>query len=177
MDPQAPMAAGHGHAAAGDGRGRIRASDADRDQVAGLLGTAYGEGRLSREEYDARLESTFSARTYGDLDELVTDLPVPQAPQLPQVAQPNQADKVNGLAIASLACGVGQLLVGLPATIAALVLGYAARRQIKRTGERGRDMALGGLALGWFGVAVLVIVVLIMTVGMHAGGPGVRPAP
>ena len=73
------MAAGHGYPVAGGGQGKMRAADADRDRVAGILGTAYSEGRLSRDEYDARLESALSARTYADLDHLVTDLPAAQA--------------------------------------------------------------------------------------------------
>jgi hypothetical protein len=35
-----------------------------------MVGTAYGEGRLSGDEYNARLERTLSARTYADLDAL-----------------------------------------------------------------------------------------------------------
>jgi hypothetical protein len=49
-------------------RGKMRAADADRDRVVGLLSTAYTEGRLSKDEYDARLDSALSARTYADLD-------------------------------------------------------------------------------------------------------------
>ena len=69
------MAARHGYPVAGGEQGKMRAADADRDRVAGILSTAYSEGRLSRDEYDARLESALSARTHADLDHLVTDLP------------------------------------------------------------------------------------------------------
>jgi len=78
MGLEGPMAAGHGHPVAGGGQGEIRAADTDRDRVAGILSTAYSEGRLSSDEYDARLESALSARTYADLDHIVTDLPVAQ---------------------------------------------------------------------------------------------------
>ena len=37
------------------------------------------EGGLSKDEYDARLDSALSARTYADLDQVVTDLPVAPA--------------------------------------------------------------------------------------------------
>jgi Domain of unknown function (DUF1707) len=73
------MAAGHGYPVAGGERGTMRAADADRDRVAGILGTAYSEGRLSRDEYDARLHSALSGRTFADLDHVVTDLPAAQA--------------------------------------------------------------------------------------------------
>ena len=54
--------------------GGLRASDADRDQVAALLGAAYAEGRLTHEEHDERLERVLAARTFDDLVPLTTDL-------------------------------------------------------------------------------------------------------
>ena len=63
--------------------GSMRACDADRDRVAELLSVAYSEGRLSKDEYDERLERAFAARTYADLDQIVTDLPVPPVPAVP----------------------------------------------------------------------------------------------
>jgi hypothetical protein len=56
-------------------RATIRASDADREQVAERLRHAAGEGRLLAEELEERLEAVFSARTYGELDATVADLP------------------------------------------------------------------------------------------------------
>src|SRR4051812_38735267 len=59
--------------------GSLRASDADRDQVAALLGAAYAEGRLTSEEHDERLEQVLVARTFDDLIPLTADL-VPLEP-------------------------------------------------------------------------------------------------
>lgn len=42
-----------------------------------MLRNAAGEGRLTADELSERLERLPSTRTYGDLDELVADLPVP----------------------------------------------------------------------------------------------------
>ena len=53
----------------------IRASDAEREQVAKLLQTAAGEGRLTPEEAGERLAQASSARFRDDLDLLVADLP------------------------------------------------------------------------------------------------------
>jgi len=53
----------------------LRASDADREQIAERLRHATAEGRLLAEELEQRLETAFSARTYGELDALVADLP------------------------------------------------------------------------------------------------------
>jgi len=53
----------------------LRASHADRDQVAELLRVAAGDGRLSPEELDDRLERALTARTYAELAVLTADLP------------------------------------------------------------------------------------------------------
>lgn len=52
-----------------------RVSHEDRDQTADALRIAAGDGRLSLEELDERLEACFAARTYADLARLVADLP------------------------------------------------------------------------------------------------------
>jgi len=60
------------------GRATLRASDADREQVAERLRQATTEGRLLPHELEQRLEAAFSARTYGQLDALLADLPDPR---------------------------------------------------------------------------------------------------
>ncbi len=52
-----------------------RASDSDREEVVDRLRAATAEGRLLIAELEQRLEVAFSARTYGELDALVDDLP------------------------------------------------------------------------------------------------------
>ncbi|HXP57535.1 MAG TPA: DUF1707 domain-containing protein [Streptosporangiaceae bacterium] len=54
---------------------RIRASDEDRDRVAGLLQEHHAEGRLTAEEFSERMDAALHARTLGELDELLADLP------------------------------------------------------------------------------------------------------
>ena len=55
----------------------VRASDAERDEVAERLRVAYGEGRLTGEEFTARLDTVLAARTRGELAGPVADLPAP----------------------------------------------------------------------------------------------------
>lgn len=55
----------------------LRASDADRDQVATVLQTAYAEGRITADEHDERLDAALTAKTFGELAHLTADL-VPQ---------------------------------------------------------------------------------------------------
>ncbi len=61
----------------GDGEpaGGIRASDAERDATVERLRAATGDGRLTLEEFSQRMERATGARTRGELDRLVADLP------------------------------------------------------------------------------------------------------
>ena len=52
-----------------------RAGDADRDAVAAMLRIAAGEGRIDLSELEERLGLVNAAKTYGELDLLVADLP------------------------------------------------------------------------------------------------------
>lgn len=54
--------------------GSLRASDADRDIVHRVLGGAYADGRIDREEFDQRSEAVLSARTLVELPVLMSDL-------------------------------------------------------------------------------------------------------
>ena len=144
-------------------RAKLRACDADRDRVVEHLNVAYSEGRLSKDEYDGRLESALSARTYADLDQLVTDLPVPRPTTVSPVAG------TNGFAIASLACGLAQFVFGPLATIPAIVFGHMARGQIKRTGEQGAGLALAGLILGWATVILAIVLIVVVVLALSAG--------
>ena len=56
-------------------RSELRASHEDRDRVVELLRVSAGDGRLTAEELDERLEQAMTARTYGELARLVADLP------------------------------------------------------------------------------------------------------
>jgi Domain of unknown function (DUF1707) len=58
---------------------RMRASHEDRDRVVDLLRVAAGDGRLTSDELDERLERALSARTYGELAALTEDLPTVRA--------------------------------------------------------------------------------------------------
>ena len=53
----------------------IRVGDAERESVAAQLREHYGDGRLTLDELNERLDRTFAARTYGELNAVTTDLP------------------------------------------------------------------------------------------------------
>nr|WP_230396421.1 DUF1707 domain-containing protein [Streptomyces blattellae] len=53
----------------------LRASDADRDRVADILREALAEGRLTADEHAERVEGVLAAKTVGELDAFIQDLP------------------------------------------------------------------------------------------------------
>ncbi|MFI7504377.1 DUF1707 domain-containing protein [Streptomyces sp. NPDC049687] len=68
----------------------LRASDADRDRIADILREALAEGRLTAEEHAERVEGVLAAKTVGELEVFIRDLPAaherrtaPSAPPRP----------------------------------------------------------------------------------------------
>jgi hypothetical protein len=62
-----------------DGRaarpGRLRASHVDREQVISALKTAFVQGRLAKDEFDARVGQALAARTHAELAAITADIP------------------------------------------------------------------------------------------------------
>lgn len=77
---------------------------------------------------------------------------------------PPQAVGTNGMAIASLVCSVFGW-VCLIGSILGLVFGFIALGQIKRTGQRGRGLAIAGIVIGAVGTVLCIGWVLL-----YAGG-------
>jgi len=65
---------------------RIRASDADRDRTTALLREHHAAGRLTAEEFADRMDKALGAKTVGELDELLADLPAIDLYQLPDAS-------------------------------------------------------------------------------------------
>jgi Domain of unknown function (DUF1707) len=82
-------------------RSQLRASHEDRDRVVELLRVSAGDGRLTADELDERLELAMTARTYGELAKLVSDLPAAGS-----AAAPVQAPRVKD--VVRIECGSGQ---------------------------------------------------------------------
>jgi hypothetical protein len=81
----------------------MRASDSDREKVVEILRVAYTEGRLTMDEFDDRTTAAYSAKTWGDLHGLTSDLPAaanlspppaapPAVPQLQLIQDSTPAD-------------------------------------------------------------------------------------
>jgi hypothetical protein len=110
-------------------RSTWRASDADREQTASRLRRAASEGRLLADELEYRLESAFSARTYGELDRLICDLPTDPTPDRRQrLAKPLPVPLTAAIALV-LAAVVTLVLIAAVAGIGFRRSGAAAPNQ------------------------------------------------
>ena len=76
-------------------RSELRASHEDRDRVVEVLRVSAGDGRLTAEELDQRLELALTARTYGELAELVSDLPAPVASAAATAPTPKEVARID----------------------------------------------------------------------------------
>jgi DUF1707 SHOCT-like domain len=70
--------------------GRLRASHVDREQVIDTLKTAFADGRLDKDELDARVGRTLAARTYAELATATAGIPAAPA-QAPRRRCPSPA--------------------------------------------------------------------------------------
>ena len=94
-----------------------------------------GEGRLLAEELEERLEAVFAARTYGELDAVVADLPVPRQRRQPARRQLSVAHLVVGGVL--VMCVLPVLVAVVIATVVIAFTGFAA-------------MWVVWLAIAWF---------------------------
>ena len=101
----------------------LRASDSDREQIAEQLRHATAEGRLSADELGQRLEALYAARTYGELDALVTDLPVERRVGEPRVRLGGLIGAVGAVTLVLAALGVLAIMRGRSA-VAVLAPGH-----------------------------------------------------
>jgi hypothetical protein len=131
---------------------QLRASDADREVAVERLRAAALEGRLDDDELENRLADAYSARWCSELAELTNDITPPADPLA--FIRPGQ---VNGLAVISLISGL--LWVLWLGSLTAIVSGHVALHQISRSAgtQKGRGMAVAGLALGYLSLAPLVM--------------------
>ncbi|HEY6225005.1 MAG TPA: DUF1707 domain-containing protein [Gemmatimonadales bacterium] len=88
----------------------VRASDAEREQIATLLQTAAGEGRLTPDEAGERLAQAQTARFRHELDQLVADLPPVMAHESPRARAVPRAFWIAGALLRATAF-IGLLMV------------------------------------------------------------------
>lgn len=139
-------------------RSRLRASHADREHVIDMLKAAFVHGRITKDEFDARVSQAFTSRTYAELAAVTADIPArqiaDQPPSKPARAQGrptmSHADKARRcvvialamMTVATFAPGGPALLLFAPLWITALMVA-AAQILASRHEKRSRGQLAG----------------------------------
>jgi hypothetical protein len=132
----------------------LRIADADRERAIALLSKHAGDGRLTLEEFESRVEDVYAAKTNADLRPVFSGLPSDEAPlrRRPSQARPHAAvgEILRPLAVlalfvvAAVAFGAWVLFIGLWFVVPRLLWGR--RRHYHRvdheTPHRTRDEEL-----------------------------------
>lgn len=120
----------------------MRASDLDRDQVADRLRDAATEGRLSPGELEDRLDIVLSARTYGQLDAAMADLPALKEGRHPVPLWARASLAVAGAVGVLAAAAAAAMLFALVACLSAAWM--VVSRAMSGRGARGGSRAHSG---------------------------------
>jgi len=165
----------------------MRAATVDRERAIDVLRAGFAEGRLTQDEFNNRMARAHTARTYGELAGLTSDLPagplpipVPppwqaQAPAPAWQPAPRTAE-TNPMATAALVLGLLEFVTMGITAIPAIICGHMARAQIRRTGEQGDGMAVTGLALGYVAIGFATFLALLALVAFSHGAAA-NPGP
>jgi hypothetical protein len=136
----------------------LRASDSDREQVAERLRHATAEGRLNAHELEERLQTLFAARTYGELNALLADLPAGRSLSRQRVRVPRWAAAVG--AVTLMLAALGALTIARLHSAAEVALpGPGGGRQFRFPGPPLADPNHGLIVAGSMAAAVAVLLV------------------
>jgi uncharacterized membrane protein len=164
--PGDPIAAGTA------GRDRLRASHAEREQAIEVLKAAFVQGRLTKDEFDARAGQALTARTYADLAALTADFPAGPTSSR-QLGQPARM-KAPPPGSTELRTGVRVIIATTVLTAGAWVGAWFARAH-----EGAVGMLVFISAFIWLGMLILTATMMAESRRQrHSGGQlSPRPAP
>ena len=117
----------------------LRASDADRDAVAERLHRAAVEGRLEPHELEERLHAALRARTHGDLERLVGDLPRQPVPR--ERPRANTPAYLGGAAAITLRVALTLAVIAAALTVAVVMAAWWVLWAVVWLALRGRGCA------------------------------------
>ena len=147
-------------AAAAAGGGRLRASHADREQVVEVLKAAFVQGRLAKDEFDARVGQAFTARTYAQLAAVTADLPAGLV-----TARPREPGRVRPSVVAIIS------------VITVLTAGLWAGAWSANGDNGALNVAVFSLTFAWLGTVTLAGAVTIESRRHSRSGRQLPPRP
>jgi hypothetical protein len=134
----------------------MRASNADRERFAKILHDAMAEGRLTVGELEERLDSVYAAKTFGDLEPVIRDLPVAHAarpttqPAVPQAGVPSARIGGRGTSSSAIAIMSGSERKGpwtIPPTFSAVAIMGGVEIDLTQARFEGRETVIQAFAL------------------------------
>jgi uncharacterized membrane protein len=151
-------------------RGRLRASHAERDQAIEILKAAFVQGRLTKEEFDARAGQALTARTYADLAAVTAGFPAGPVASRP-LGKPAEMKAPPP--------GSTELKAGLRMIVAATVLtaGAWAGAWFARAHEGTAVMLVVISTFAWLGVLILTAAVMAESRRHRHSGGQLPPRP
>ena len=138
---------------------RLRASHVDREQVISALKAAFVQGRLAKDEFDARVGQALASRTHAELAVITADIPAG-----PTGGEPARRPDQPALGVRSGAC----------VTVSAAVLAAALWAAAWSAGSA----AAGAAALALTGVVIFTLFVTgyqVRESRHHGGSAGPLP--
>ena len=142
------------------GGGRLRASHADREQVIEVLKAAFVQGRLAKDEFDARVGRAITARTYAQLAAVTADLPAGLV-----TARPREPARVRPSVVAMIS------------VITVLTAGLWAAAWSANGDNGGLNVAVFSLTFAWLGTVTLAGAVTIESRRHSRSGRQLPPRP
>lgn len=83
----------------------------------------------------------------------------------PGYTPPPATARTNAMAIVSMVSSIlGLTFVPFVGSIIGVVTGHIARRQIRESGEQGLGPANAGVAIGWVGIVLGVLLAVVLTI-------------
>ena len=140
------------------GRGCLRASHADREHVIDMLKTMFVQGRVTKDQFDARVGQAFASRTYAELAAVTADIPARQIADQPpsnparEPGRPTMSHAVQArrcvvialamMTVATFAPGGPAFLLFVPLCLTALMVA-AAQTLASQHEKRSRGQLAG----------------------------------
>lgn len=126
------------------GYGRPGVAHADYEQVIEVLKTAFVQGRLTRDEFGARVGQAFTSQTHAELAEVTADLPAGLIGARP----PNQRARTRPRPRLSMSAVISAGAFGMIAALAVMMVGIATDSAITVLIAAASIAIVGALAFG-----------------------------